>query len=77
MKLWKKVYMFALLIITIGINGGFLGIIYYTYEYMLYEEKDRCNAEFVILRENISADIAKLEESVPLDADYFKKFLIA
>ena len=77
MKLWKKVYLFALLIITLGINAGFLGIIYYTYEYMLGEEKDRCYTEFMVLRENISADIAKMEESASLDVDYFRKFLVA
>ncbi len=77
MKLWKKVYLLALVIITFGINAGFLGIIYYTYDHMLMEEKNRSNAEFIVLCENISADIAKMEENVPLDAEYFAKFLVA
>ncbi len=77
MKLWQRVYLVALVIITLVVNVGFFGIIYFTYNQMLQEEKNRCNAEFVMLRENISADIAQMEKSIPLTREYFGKFITA
>ncbi len=77
MKLWQRVYLVALVIITFVVNVGFFGIIYFTYNHMLQEEKNRCNAEFVILRENVSADIAQMEKSIPLNKEYFGKFITA
>ncbi len=77
MKLWQRVYLVALVIITIVVNVGFFGIIYFTYNQMLQEEKNRCSAEFVMLRENISSDIAQMEKSVSLNEEYFGKFITA
>lgn len=77
MKLWQRVYLVALVIITLVVNVGFFGIIYFTYNQMLQEEKNRCNAEFIMLRENISADIAQMEKNIPLNKEYYEKFLIA
>ncbi len=61
----------------IVVNVGFFGIIYFTYNQMLQEEKNRCSAEFVILRENISSDIAQMEKNISLNEEYFSKFLTA
>jgi len=77
MKLWQRVYLVALIIITLVVNVGFFGIIYFSYNQMLQEEKDRCSAEFVILRENISSDIAQMEKNISLNEEYFSKFLTA
>ncbi len=77
MKIWKKVYLAALVIITIGVNAGFAGIIKITYNQMLAQEKNRSVTEFASLRENISADVAQLEHSVMLNEEYFERFLIA
>ena len=77
MKLWQRVYLVALIVITLVVNVGFFGIIYFTYNQMLQEEKNRCSAEFVILRENISSDITQMEKNVSLNEEYFSKFLNA
>lgn len=75
MKLWKKVYIIAMIIITLGANLGFFGIVYFTYEHMLHAEKERCQAEFGMIYESICADIAQLEEKYPMDIEYFQTIL--
>ncbi|MBQ8624636.1 MAG: HAMP domain-containing histidine kinase [Agathobacter sp.] len=75
MKLWKKVYLFALIITTLCINIGFLGIVYFTYSQMLQAEKERCEAEYVIMRQSISADIAQMEKSISLNQQYFERYI--
>lgn len=75
MKLWKKVYLLTMIIITLGVNLGFFGIVYFTYEHMLQAEKERCETEFVIIYESICADIAELEEKYPMDCHYFEKII--
>lgn len=77
MKLWQRVYLVALIVITLVVNVGFFGIIYFTYNQMLQEEKNRCITEFVILKENVSSDIAQMEKSISLNEEYFSKFIIA
>lgn len=77
MKLWQRVYLVALIVITLVVNVGFFGIIYFTYNQMLQEEKNRCITEFVILKENISSDIAQMEKNISLNVEYFSKFLNA
>lgn len=75
MKLWKKVYLLTMVIITITVNFGFLGIVYFSYEHMLRAEKERCEAEFEVVYDSLLADISQMEESISLDAQYFEKFL--
>lgn len=77
MKLWKKVYLFTLVILTLGVNLGFSGIVYFTYEQMLQSEKERCQAEYVIMQQNISANIAEMEQSISLNTEYFRRFITA
>ena len=62
MKLWKRVYVITLVIVTISVNVGFLGIIYFTYNKMLGAEKDRWQAEFVMMMESLSREVEKMEE---------------
>ena len=75
MKLWKKVYLLTLIIVTLCVNMGFLGILYVTYNQMLEGEKDSCQAEYIIMRQSLSKDIAMMEQSTPLNREYFAKFL--
>lgn len=75
MKLWKKVYLLTLIIVTLCVNIGFLGILYVTYNQMLEGEKDSCQAEYIIMRQSLSRDIAMLEQSTPLNIEFFAKFL--
>lgn len=77
MKLWKKVYLFTLVIITLGVNLGFSGIVYFTYQQMLQSEKERCQAEFMMMQQNVSANIAEMEQSIPLNVEYFGRFIKA
>lgn len=77
MRLWKKVYILALVIITLCVNLGFYGIVYFTYNQMLEAEKERCQNEYVIMIQSLSRDIAKMEQSILLDEVYFDKFLMA
>lgn len=77
MKLWKKVYLYALVLTTLCINLGFLGMMYAAYEHMLSAEKERCEAEYVILWNNIFSDIQRLEKALPLDAEYFARYVNA
>lgn len=75
MKLWKKVYIIAMIIITLGANLGFFGIVYFTYEHMLHAEKARCETEFAMIYESMCADIAQLEEKYLMDIEYFQTIL--
>lgn len=75
MKLWKKVYLLTMIIITLSVNFGFFGIVYFTYEHMLQAEKERCETEFEIIYESMQADIAELEEKYAMDIYYFEKIL--
>ncbi len=75
MKLWKKVYLLTMSIITLGVNLGFFGIVYFTYGHMLQAEKERCETEFGIIYESMRADIAELEEKYSMDIHYFEKIL--
>lgn len=77
MKLWKKVYLLAMVIIAISVNIGFFGIVYFTYGYMLQAEQQRCEVEFEVIYESLIADIAKMEENVSLDIEYFQIFMNA
>ena len=77
MKLWKKVYVLALVIITLCVNLGFLGIISVTYHYMLQAERERCEAEYMILQKNIEADMERIEEAEPWDASFFERYIRA
>ncbi|MBO5260600.1 MAG: HAMP domain-containing histidine kinase [Agathobacter sp.] len=77
MKLWKKVYLFTLVILTLGVNLGVSGIVYFTYEQMLQSEKERCQAEYVIMQQNVSANIAEMEQSILLNTEYFGRFITA
>lgn len=75
MKLWKKVYLLTMIIITLFVNLGFLGIVYFTYEHMLQAEKERCKTEFGMIYESMRADIAELEEKYRMDSYYFEKIV--
>lgn len=75
MKLWKKVYIIAMIIITVGANLGFFGIVYFTYEHMLQAEKERCQTEFAVVYESICTDIAQLEEKYIMDKDYLQTII--
>ena len=77
MKLWKKVYLLTLIVITICVNIGFGGIIYFTYEQMLESEKNRCISEFELLRQGMSSDIAQMEQSIQLNQTYFERYIKA
>ena len=75
MKLWKKVYLLTIIIITLGANLGFFGIVYFTYEHMLEAETERCKTEFAVVYESMCADIAQLEEKYPMNMEYFERIL--
>ena len=75
MKLWKRIYLLTLVIVTLCVNTGFLGIVYVTYNQMLEGEKERCQAEFIIMRQSLSKDVALLEQSTFLSKEYFGKYL--
>ena len=77
MKLWKKVYLITLIVITICVNIGFGGIVYFTYEQMLENEKNRCVSEFEILRQGMSSDVAQMEQSIQLNHTYFERYIKA
>lgn len=77
MKLWKKVYLITMIVITLSVNLGFFGIVYFTYEHMLLAEKERAQAEFGVIYESMCADIAMLEEKYTLDEQYFANILTA
>ena len=77
MKLWKKVYLFTLIAITVVVDLGFMCIINFTYNQMLQGEKKRSVSEFKLLHENISSDIANLKENDVLDEEYYRKILRA
>ena len=77
MKLWKRVYLLTLVIVTLCVNIGFLGIVYFTYNQMLRGEKERCQAEYIIMRQSLSKDVASMEQSVALNKEYFERYLIA
>lgn len=75
MKLWKKVYLLALVIVTLCVNIGFLGIVYVTYNQMLDGEKESCQAEYIIMRQSLSKDVAIMEQSTLLNREYFARYL--
>lgn len=75
MKLWKKVYVLTMIIITLFVNVGFFGIVYFTYEHMLQAEKARCETEFEMIYESMRADIAEIEEKYAINRYYFEKIL--
>ena len=75
MKLWKKVYLLTMIIITISVNFGFFGIVYFTYEHMLHAEKERCETEFEIIYASMRVDIAEIEEKYAMNRYYFEKIL--
>ena len=75
MKLWKKVYLLTMIIITLFVNLGFLGIVYFTYEYLLQAETERCETEFELIYESMHADIAEIEEKYAMSCFYFEKIL--
>ena len=75
MKLWKRVYLLALVIVTLCVNIGFLGIVYVTYNQMLEGEKDSCQAEYIIMRQSLSKDVAIMEQSTLLNREYFARYL--
>ena len=75
MKLWKKVYLLTMIIITLFVNLGFFGIVYFTYEHMLQAEKERCETEFEIIYASMRVDIAEIEEKYAMNRYYFEKIL--
>lgn len=75
MKLWKKVYLFTLAITVICVNAGILGLFRITYRQMLNAEKKHCEAEFALLQQSLSANVAEMEQYVSLSEEYFEKFL--
>lgn len=75
MKLWKKIYLLTMVIITLSVNLGFFGIVYFTYEYMLQEERKRCEAEFEVVYGSLAVDIAQMEENISLETEYFERFI--
>ena len=75
MKLWKRVYLLALVIVTLCVNIGFLGIVYVTYNQMLEGEKDSCQAEYIIMRQSLSKDVAIMEQSTLFNREYFARYL--
>ena len=77
MKLWKKIYLFTLIVFTLCINVGFMGIIYFTYGQMLEAEKDRSVAEYELMRQSMSAAISEMETAVALDKTYFARYIDA
>ena len=70
-------YLLTLIIITLCVNAGFFGIVYFTYDQMLEAEKERCQTEYVIMRQRLSGDISQMEQTVPLDEEYFEKYINA
>ena len=77
MKLWKKVYLLTMIVITLSVNLGFFGIVYFTYEHMLQAEKERCETEFELIFESMRADITEIEEAYGMNHYYFEKILTA
>lgn len=77
MKLWKKIYLFTLITFTLCINGGFMGIVFFTYGQMLEAEKDRSVAEYELMRQSLSVAIAEMETAVALDKSYFARYINA
>lgn len=77
MKLWKKVYLLTLIIVTMCVNIGFYGIVYFTYNKMLEAEKERCQTEYIMMSQNLSNDILEMEKAIPLDEVYFEKYIKA
>lgn len=75
MKLWKKIYLLTMLITTLSVNIGFFGIVYFTYEYMLLEEKKRCEAEFEVVYGSLGMDMAQMQDYISLETEYFEKIL--
>ena len=75
MKLWKKVYLLTMIIITLFVNLGFFGIVYFTYEHMLQAEKERCETEFEIIYASMRVDITEIEEKYAMNRYYFEKIL--
>lgn len=75
MKLWKKVYLLTMIIITLFVNLGFFGIVYFTYEHMLQAEKERCETEFEMIYKSMRADLTEIEEKYTMDCYYFEKIL--
>lgn len=75
MKLWKKVYLLTMIIITLFVNLGFFGIVYFTYEHMLQAEKERCETEFEMIYQSMQADLAEIEEKYTINRYYFEKIL--
>jgi len=67
----------TLIVITICVNIGFGGIVYFTYEQMLENEKNRCISEFEILRQGMSSDVAQMEQSIQLNHTYFERYIKA
>ena len=75
MKLWKRIYLLTLVIVTLCVNIGFLGIVYVTYNKMLEGEKESCQAEYIIMRQSLSKDVAIMEQSTPLSREFFARYL--
>ncbi len=77
MKLWKKIYLVALVVTVVCVNIGIFGIFKVTYTQMLNAEKKHSEAEFGIVRQAIASNIEEMEKSTQLNQDYFGRFIKA
>lgn len=75
MKLWKKVYFVTLIVTLCLVNLGIYGLFHITYKQMLLSEKKLCTTEFLLLQQNLSENVAVLEENIIFTSKYFHTFL--